>query len=254
MSFDNDYIAQKILKAMQRGRIGFSLQQINSVSEGEQALYSECLGRLIEPNGGIVDSNEFMANLECSGNAPAFDRHMLALAFAWLSSNANGALGVNISGENLFNTKHWTRLYDQLYGYRSLASRLVLEISEISPSGFLSTANEFIQDLRLLGYKVAIDDFGTGLCTPESLFSIAVDIVKIDAFFVRDQMRRDVERFLNHIVGLAACAAPVVVVEGVETYCQFKLAKQAGCTHVQGFLLSEPTLSPSFTGLADLVA
>ncbi|SCW88957.1 EAL domain, c-di-GMP-specific phosphodiesterase class I (or its enzymatically inactive variant) [Rhizobium mongolense subsp. loessense] len=253
MSFDNDYIAQSVLEAMRHGRIGFSLQHVNSVGEGCHALYSECLGRLIEPNGSVIDSNEFMAYLESSGNAPAFDRHMLSLAFAWLSTNENSTLGVNLSGENLFNTKYWTRLYDQLYGYRSIASRLVLEISEIAPA-FLPTANELIQDLRLLGYKVAIDDFGTGFCTPESLFSIAVDIVKIDAFFVRDHMRQDVERFLNHIVGLAACAAPVVVVEGVETYCQFKLAKQAGCTHVQGFLLSEPTLSPSFMGVAGLVA
>lgn len=253
MRFDKfDYTTQTVLEAMKLGRIGFSLQHVNSVDENGHVLYSECLGRIIDPNGGVIVADEFTALLESSGYAPAFDRQMLMLAFAWLSSSKTGALGVNLSAQNLSDAKQWARLYDLLYRHRSLASRLVLEISEVAPSAFPSTVSELIQDIRLLGYRVAIDNFGTGICTPGSLISVAPDIVKIDAFFVHETRQQDVARFLNHIVGLAACSASIVVVEGVETYHQFELAKQAGSTHVQGFLLSEPALPPTFLGATAL--
>ncbi len=79
---------------------------------------------------------------------------------------------------------------------------------------------------------------------------MAVDIIKIDAFFVQLNRRLAADRVLHHMVGLASCAAPTIVVEGVETYEQLTLAKAAGATHVQGYLLSEPTLCPVFRGLA----
>lgn len=68
--------------------------------------------------------------------------------------------------------------------------------------------------------------------------------MKLDAFFIG----RGGKDFLHHLVGLASCVAPMVVVEGVETYAQFEVAKRAGATHVQGFLLSEPTLYPVYCG------
>lgn len=44
--------------------------------------------------------------------------------------------------------------------------------------------------------------------------------------------------------------APTIVVEGIETYEQLTLARAAGATRVQGYLLSEPPLWPVFGGLA----
>ncbi|WP_181149590.1 EAL domain-containing protein [Ensifer aridi] len=148
---------------------------------------------------------------------------------------------------NFSNTENRAMLYDHLHRNRSFAPRLVLEITESAPS---FGAAEFIRDIRKLGYRVAIDDFGTGFSTPEGIFSMAVDIIKIDAFFVQLNRRLAADRVLHHMVGLASCAAPTIVVEGVETYEQLTLAKAAGATHVQGYLLSEPTLCPVFRGLA----
>ncbi|MBP1884722.1 EAL domain-containing protein [Sinorhizobium mexicanum] len=240
-------VVRHVTQAMQHGRIGFSLQQINAVDDPSEVLYSECLGRLVEPDGTIRTCGEFIAFLEASGRAPAFDRHVVDLAFDWLACHPAASLGCNISAENLAGKQNWAVLYDLLHRHRAMAPRLVLEITESLPVATLSAAAELLQSVRDLGYKVAIDDFGTGYSTPETLLSLPVDIVKIDGFFV--QRRGDkAERFLRHMVGLACCAACTVVVEGIETYAQLEAAKAAGATHVQGFLLSEPTLPPVHCG------
>jgi len=234
-------------QAMQNGRIGFALQQVNAVDDSRIVLYSECLGRLIEPDGTIRTAGEFLEFLDAARSSPTFERHILSLAFDWLSCHPSDVLGCNISAENISDPQNWAALYELLFQHRLLASRLVLEITESLPITELFVAAELLQTIRVLGYKIAVDDFGTGYSTAESLLSIPVDIVKIDAFFVRHR-RDDSERFLRHMVGLASCAASTVVVEGIETYAQLEAAKTAGATHVQGFLLSEPTLLPVYCG------
>ncbi len=74
---------------------------------------------------------------------------------------------------------------------------------------------------------------------------MAVDIIKIDAFILQSNSRLSADRLLYHMAG-----SPTIVVEGVETYEQLALARAAGATHVQGYLLSEPPLCPVFRGLA----
>lgn len=244
-----DTTIDTVISAMRQRRVGFSLQHVNALGEHGGILYSECLGRLVSTDGSIVSAGEFLAQLEASGLASDFDRHILDLAFDYLATSQGASLGVNLSTENFVDERRWARLHRQLCRHRSLASRLVLEITESAPLALLSTSAEWIQEVRNLGFRVAVDDFGTGFSTPETLFSIAADIVKIDAFFVRRNSYGKTDRILAHMIGLAACAAPIVVVEGIETYEQFSLAKANGATHGQGFLLSEPTLAPVFGGL-----
>lgn len=247
MNFDEvDNIVRTALQAMRQGRTGFLVQQVNCVNDHHEVLYYECLARLLKLNGSVT-AGEFLPALGASGYAPELDRCILTLAFEWLSNSACGSLGCNISSLNFSSGDDRAMLYDLLHRNRSLAPRLVLEITESAPS--FGTA-ELIQDIRKLGYRVAIDDFGTGFWTPEAIFSMAVDIIKIDAFFVQSNSRLSADRVLYHMAGLASCVAPTIVVEGIETYEQLTLARAAGATHVQGYLLSEPPLCPVFRGLA----
>ncbi|MBB4189242.1 EAL domain-containing protein (putative c-di-GMP-specific phosphodiesterase class I) [Sinorhizobium terangae] len=250
MNFDDvDSIVRTALQAMRQGRIGFSVQQVNCVNEHHEVFYSECLARLEKLDGTVITAGEFLPALEASGHAPELDCHMLNLAFEWLSNSASGPLGCNVSSSNFSSRERRTMLFDQLHRNRSLAPRLVLEITESAPIIQQFGVAEFIQDIRKLGYRIAIDDFGTGFSSPETIFSMAVDIIKIGAFFAQLSRRSEADRLLHHMVGLASCVAPTIVVEGIETYEQLTLARTAGATHVQGYLLSEPTLCPIFRGL-----
>ncbi|NKX17458.1 EAL domain-containing protein [Ochrobactrum pseudogrignonense] len=73
------------------------------------------------------------------------------------------------------------------------------------------------------------------------LLRLEVDIVKIDAAFVRDIKESHPRgNSLQFMIGLAKCAAPTVIVEGVETNTHLIDAVMAGATHAQGYHLSRP--------------
>lgn len=241
-------IAGDVIQAMQQGRIGFAVQEVNAVEERTDVLYSECLARLVAPDGIVIPAGAFIPALEALGRAPELDRYILNLAFDWMYENTSGSLGCNVSTQNFLNMGCLELLYDQLYLHRSLAPRMVLEITESVPITLCPSTVNLIQELRKLGYRVAVDDFGKGFLTPDVLFSVAVDVVKIDGFFVGLSKRQSPDRILKYMVGLASCATSQIVVEGVETYEHLALAKGAGATHVQGYLLSKPRLSPIYQG------
>ncbi|ASY71772.1 EAL domain-containing protein [Sinorhizobium fredii] len=230
------------VRAMQHGRIGFSLQQINAVDDPSKILYSECLGRFVEPDGTVRTSGEFSVFPETSKLDLAFNLDLLGLAFEWLACHPSDVLGCAIAAESMADERSCVVLHDLLSRHRALATRMVLEVTENLPLTTLVVAADLLKSARAIGYRIAIDKFATGN-TP---LSISADLVKVDACFAQHH-RADTAPILRDMVALASCAASTVVVEGIETYDQLEAARTAGATHVQGFLLSEPTLPPIYS-------
>ncbi|PDT80139.1 EAL domain-containing protein [Sinorhizobium sp. BJ1] len=228
-------------RAMRHGRIGFSLQQVNAVNDSSEVLYSECLGRFVEPDGTVRTRGEFSALPEAAAVDRVFGLDLLDLAFEWLACHPLDVLGCDISAENMADERSCMVLHDLFSRHSALATRMVLEVTENLPLKTLPVAADLLKSARSIGYRIAIDKFGTG-----NALSIPADLVKIDACFPQHS-RGDAAPILRDMVALASYAVSIVVVEGIETYDQLEAARSAGATHVQGFLLSEPTLPPIYS-------
>ncbi|MGI0483017.1 putative bifunctional diguanylate cyclase/phosphodiesterase [Geminocystis sp. CENA526] len=118
---------------------------------------------------------------------------------------------------------------------------------EITESAILETDNKadrMLNELKELGIKLCIDDFGTGYSSLSRLYQLPIDILKIDACFIRAIGRHEKkEKILESIVTLAHNLQMQVVAEGVETELQFQKVKQHQCEYVQGYLFGRPTTS-----------
>lgn len=234
--------------ALSQGRIFCARQGVHEIGDAGRLLYSECLARLVDGRGEVHAASGFVPFLEVSGDVPLLDRHMLELVFAALEEEPDVVLGCNLSACTLSNRDHCSALLKTIEVHGAAAKRLVLEVTETSPLQGIGAVSAFLSEVQALGCRIAIDDFGVGYATPARLFDVNVDIVKIDASFMRRVVGGWSDRdSLYHMVGLAACAAPVVVVEGVETDEHLCMARGAGATHVQGYLLSHPTLPQSLS-------
>jgi EAL domain-containing protein (putative c-di-GMP-specific phosphodiesterase class I) len=228
--------------AIADGRIAFAVQRITAVDRPEQTLYGECHACLIDPDGTFHRAAEFIPTLEALGATPSLDRHLLKLVQDELEADPLAILGCNLSVDNM-SGENWASVYDQMSSRSQLASRLVIEITESKPWASPAMACDFLAEAKKLGCRVAIDDFGIGYSTFGRLIDIEADIVKIDPWFVYDLLsRNDGHDRLCHLVGLAGCVAPIVVVESIETTTQLHMAKASGASHVQGYLLSKPIL------------
>jgi EAL domain-containing protein (putative c-di-GMP-specific phosphodiesterase class I) len=116
-----------------------------------------------------------------------------------------------------------------------------LEITERAVVHDIETTRNTLSELKEVGVQLAIDDFGTGYAVLSHLKSLPVDMLKIDAGFVRDVGTDAGDlAIVRAIIGLAEAFGLEVVAEGVETPAAALTLMQHGCHRAQGFLLSRP--------------
>ncbi|MCO6180932.1 EAL domain-containing protein [Ciceribacter sp. RN22] len=208
------------------------------------ALYRECLLRVRFGRQMRLAPADFIPGLEASGHIRLLDAAMVALVLDALADDPQAVLGCNISPLTLASDASWRVIMQMIAGRASLAWRLVLEITESSPLDEIAEAPARLKAVQALGCRIAIDDFGAGSASIRHLHGINVDwdIIKIDrGCFSGSRSRTPSGReSLRSLFALAACLAPTIVVEGIETPRQLQRARAAGLCWGQGFLFSAP--------------
>ncbi|MEW5789167.1 MAG: EAL domain-containing protein [Pseudomonadota bacterium] len=128
---------------------------------------------------------------------------------------------------------------------------LELEITESTVMHDPVVAGEILAALAGLGVRLAVDDFGTGYSSLAYLKRFPLDVLKIDAAFIRDlpgdgndAAITQASISLGHSLGLE------VLAEGVETQAQVDFLRNLGCDYAQGFFLGRPMEAERMEGFA----
>lgn len=123
------------------------------------------------------------------------------------------------------------------------AHLLVCEITEteaVDPEILRRLAAE----MRMHGVRLAIDDFGIGHSTLERVAVIEPDIVKLDGpWFRRIAAAPSAIGLLNALVAGLQQRGAEVLIEGIQTPGELKVALDAGADLLQGYLLARPALA-----------
>jgi diguanylate cyclase (GGDEF)-like protein/PAS domain S-box-containing protein len=130
-------------------------------------------------------------------------------------------------------------------------SQLELELTESVVFANFDEAAAKMRQLRELGVRLAMDDFGTGFSSLSYLQRLPIDALKIDRSFVTGiGLGTGAERLIQAIVALSHGMGLRVVIEGLETEEQTRVATDAGCDEGQGFLLGRPKPGDYWIGKA----
>lgn len=98
-----------------------------------------------------------------------------------------------------------------------------------------------LKKLRDAGIQIFIDDFGIGYSSLAYLKKFAVDMIKIDKFFINDITKQNVDSSIcEAMITMAHRLELQVVAEGVESEAQNHLLQQLGCDYIQGYFVSRP--------------
>jgi EAL domain-containing protein (putative c-di-GMP-specific phosphodiesterase class I) len=121
------------------------------------------------------------------GIADAFDLAVIVKVFSYMERDpsSGAAIAINISGRSISNPTSFAMLAGLLMKKRALAKRILIEITESSELPDLSAADNAVQALRAMGYRVGIDDFGAGAASLQYLHGFAVDFLKVDGSLIR---------------------------------------------------------------------
>ncbi|WP_051321239.1 EAL domain-containing protein [Rhizobium mesoamericanum] len=233
--------AARLLKDLAGDEVRLACQPIRMAGRSESLLYSECLLRVPQTGEVLRQVGLEIVAMERLGLIRGLDNHMLWRAIDCLQSDPELRLGVNISAQSACRDGWWAALEHRLEAERELAQRLTIEITETSAIPSIPAAAAFVDRMRMLGCKIAQDDFGAGRDAIRNLYALRPDIVKVDAFFLR-QARQSAkgQEALRSLVGLARAIGGTVVIEGVETQVDSDAAIAAGAAWQQGHFIDPP--------------
>jgi len=160
---------------------------------------------------------------------------------------APGPIAINTSGQEFGLGDPVRTLTEATRKSGISSSALEVEITETVLMSDIRSVTKALHALREEGFTLAVDDFGTGYSSLRYLQKFPVDVLKIDASFVRDvEKNSDSRGICAAIIALAQSLGLKIVGEGVENKWQHEFLRQQGCNTVQGFLLSKPLSADDF--------
>ena len=243
-SMDEGRLARVALEADLRDAIATG----NGIEVYYQPLYTsdsitglEALVRWSHPRLGLLQPLAFVPIAEETGLIAPLGDIVLDKACIALADWPGVTMAVNISAVQLRDPALPMRIMRRLAAHGVAPARMELEITETALLGPDSIARTNLTTLREAGFRIALDDFGTGYSSLSHLQKLKVDSVKIDQSFVSALgQSSDSAPIIQAVIHIARMLNLRVVAEGVETDAQRQFLIDAGCTGMQGFLLSPP--------------
>ena len=206
---------------------------------------AESLVRWRKADGTMVSPGVFVPILERYGFVTDLDKYVWEEVCIWLKRWIDGGnvplpISVNVSQIDIYTIDVPAFFEELLEKYGLPVSTIKIEITESAYVDNDSVADT-VQRLRDKGFLVLMDDFGSGYSSLNMLRNLNVDIIKLDAQFLR--MSGDDTKgvhIMESIVNMAKTMGVPIIVEGVETQEETDFLSGLGCRYVQGYYFYRP--------------
>lgn len=172
------------------------------------------------------------------------DKDMADLDRLALTVHARNAPATPYGNEWLFLPIHPQTIRQRLFAPEKVLSELAaLNVSperivlEITGSATLGDAEleEFVSSYRECGFRIAIDDFGAGASNYDRILSLRPNIVRLDPSLIQNAEHTvRAARLFPHMVSLLRESGSLVLVDGITSETQARIAVDADAELLQG--------------------
>ncbi|MFG6414214.1 putative bifunctional diguanylate cyclase/phosphodiesterase [Roseateles sp. DC23W] len=214
----------------------------------------EALVRWQRPGQGRVSPAHFIPAAERTGQIVALGALILRQAAqqlrAWQQQGlAVLPVAVNVSPLQFEDAGFAEWLVALVRAHGVDAANLEVEITETAAMTHMERVLPQLARLREAGMGVAFDDFGTGQSSLTLLRRLPITTLKLDRSMVEPLPEASAGAVVRAACVVAEALGLTVVAEGVETEVQAAEVERLGCTHLQGWLLSQPLLPDAAAAL-----
>lgn len=241
--------------AIQNGEIIFHIQPQINVETG-RIVGGEALTRWKRSDGTWTSPAVFVPVLEKYGIITDLDTYLWEQVFIWMRKMIDKGIrpvpvSLNVSRMCIFAVDVPALLSSLSEKYGVDTSLIKVEITEsayVEDEGQVKAA---IAKLRRLGFLVMMDDFGSGYSSLGMLRTVNVDIIKLDAQFLRFSIGEEQKgiHILESIISMVKSLSIPMIVEGVDSPVLVHYLKDIGCRYMQGFHYYRPMPAEEFEAL-----
>ncbi|MGL5348223.1 MAG: GGDEF domain-containing phosphodiesterase [Peptostreptococcaceae bacterium] len=205
----------------------------------------EVLSRWSNPKVGQSPPNEFLSIIKHLDKEVEFDLMIFEKACIELSGEEEiiNKFSINVSIKSIVNNNFLNEIDKLLRKYNINSKNVTLEILEDICDYNHIEISKNIDRLVNLGFSISIDDFGTGYSSYSRLAGLNFSEVKIPREFLILESKSVVNRnkkILSGIVSMCRSLNCEIVIEGVETEEDIKLAQMLNIDYIQGYYYSKP--------------
>ena len=153
----------------------------------------------------------------------------------------NVLVSMNLSSHDLKDHNFIHTVKSKLLEHSVDISNIQFEITESSYLENFENANQFFNQVKVMGGSIALDDFGTGYSSLSYLTKIEIDTLKIDRMFVNQYASSAKDTaVLQAILDLGQRLGLKICSEGIETTDQANYLVSNGSDEMQGYYFAKP--------------
>ncbi|CBG90160.1 EAL domain-containing protein [Citrobacter rodentium] len=225
-------------RALRQRQLSVYYQPIIDI-KNEKCVGAEALLRWPGGNGQVMSPAEFIPLAEKEGMIAQITDYVVEEVFRdmgdFLAAHPQLYISINLSASDFHSSRLIALIAEKAREHRVQAQQIKVEVTE---RGFIDVpkTTPVIQAFRQAGYEVAIDDFGTGYSNLHNLYSLNVDILKIDKSFIDTLTTNSTSPLIaEHIIEMAQSLRLKTIAEGVETADQVSWLLKRGVQYCQGW-------------------
>ena len=216
---------------------------------------AEALIRMHDKQLGNVYPDEFIPIAERSGLIDDIDEFVLEEVCKFLKTGVPQRYGVDNINVNLSVLQcmrpGFVETVNRIVGrYNIDRSRINFEITESIAADDYETLSLVIRRLKRGGFLFSMDDYGTGYSNVSAVFSLNLDVIKIDKSILWSAEKSSLGMvILENTIRMIQEMKKKILVEGVETEKQIHLLEKLKVDYLQGFYFSKPVPKDEFVKL-----
>lgn len=245
-------LIEEVTCALAEDRLLLAYQPVVRANAPDEVAFYECLIRMRDRNGDLIQAKDFIPVTEKMGMVRLFDRRVLALAFETLHKHPTIRLSINLSPQSVQDSIWLQQFMDLARGNPNVSERLTIEITESSAIYDINKMAMFVDQVREFGCSFALDDFGAGYTSFRHFKQLKLDMVKIDGLFVRGLCDDpDNQLFVQTLVKIAENFGMVTVAEMVDDAQSAELLREYGVDYFQSYYFGKPEINPNWLGQSE---
>jgi EAL domain-containing protein (putative c-di-GMP-specific phosphodiesterase class I) len=236
-----------VRQAIQEKRMRLAYQPVVMAADTSRIAFHEGLMRVIDPSGRVIPAREFIDAVEADELGRQIDCLALDIGLTTLSRFPQVRLSVNMSARSVGYPRWMRILRKALSSDKTIAERLILEITESSAMLVPELVIAFMDDLQAQGVSFALDDFGAGQTAFRYFRDFFFDVVKLDGQFIRNIHRDpDNQALVRALMSIGQHFDMMTIAESVENLDDANWLQAAGIDCMQGYLFGAPTVRPAW--------
>ena len=222
------------------------------IGKNNEIIGGEMLSRFRAINGRDIPVHKYLRAIRKESLCGRFDYAVFEKCLNWLEQRdtvKTSIISCNFTRFTVSSPDFPKNICAIMGKYSVNPGMIGIEITEDESDINRDALLENIRAIKQMGFHIFIDDFGSGAASLDDLYSMPVDVLKVDKSLLHHADTEKGRAIFDGVCDLAKRLNLTLLCEGIENEAQAAIVDQANCDIRQGYYYYHPMLVSEYEEL-----